>query len=226
MMPNNQVIVIHRATSQSPINPSMRSVRQHYERIASRYDLAGVEDVVIDLDIVPSEQWAFQLEKDREAFVKAVEQECNKFLVAKDFFQAIGQGNQFSQQAVIHTLQRLGYELVCAEGRFETGRSYLAEQTPQQLLKRYDSLYLSLVRLRKQVHNKAKGIQTLEGEGKVVGRKTLSETHKELVAKVGELSQQGRQVSEIVKTISRLGYRNSKGKPYQHTQVGRIIKQL
>ena len=222
------MIVIHRATSQSPINPSMQSVRQHYERIASELGLAGVEDVVIDLDIVlPSDhQWAFQREKDREAFVKAVEQECNKFLVAKDFFQAIGQGNQFSQQAVIHTLQRLGYELVCAEGRFETGRSYLAEQTPQQLLKQYDSLYLSLVRLRKQVHNKAKGIQTLEGEGKVVGRKTLSETHKELVAKVGELSQQGRQVSEIVKTISRLGYRNSKGKPYQHTQVGRIIKQL
>ena len=225
-MPNNQVIVIHRATRQSPIGSSMLSVRQHYERIASELDLAGVEDVVIDSDIVPSEQWAFQLEKDREAFVKAVEKACNKFLVARDFFQVIGQGDPFSQQAVIHTLQRLGYELICTEARFEPGPSYPAEQTPQQLLKRYDSLYLSLIRLRKQVHNKAKGIQTLEGEGKVVGRKTLSETHKELVAKVGELSQQGRQVSEIVKTISRLGYRNSKGKPYQHTQVGRIIKQL
>jgi len=223
------MIVIHRATSQSPINPSMRSVRQHYERIASELDLAGVEDVVIDSDIVPSEQWAFQLEKDREAFVKAVEKECNKFLVAKDFFKAIGQRDQFSPQAVIHTLQRLGYELVCAEGEFfdKDDPSYPAEQTPQQLLKQYDSLYLSLIRLRKQVHNKAKGIQTLEGEGKVVGRKTLSETHKELVAKVGELSQQqGKKVSEIVKIISGLGYRNSKGKPYQHTQVGRIIKQL
>ena len=79
MMANNQVIVIHRATCQS----SMRSVRQHYERIASELDLAGVEDVVIDSDIVPSEQWAFQLEKDREAFVKAVQKECNKFLVAE-----------------------------------------------------------------------------------------------------------------------------------------------
>ena len=155
-----------------------------------------------------------------------MEKACNKFLVATDFFKAIKQGDPFSQQAVIHTLQRLGYELICTEARFEPGPSYPAEQTPQQLLKQYDSLYLSLIRLRKQVHNKAKGIQTLEGEGKVVGRKTLSETHKELVAKVGELSQQGRQVSEIVKTISRLGYRNSKGKPYQHTQVGRIIKQL
>ena len=90
---------------------------------------------------------------------------------------------------------------------------------------RYEKLITTLRKLKKKVANKKKGILTLDGKGKVSGRKSYLEKNPDLVEMTKKFHDKGYTNREISKVLFDMGHSNSKGKELASVQISRIIKQ-
>ena len=218
----NKSIAIHRAIAPSNINSPQ--IQYQYQQFAQQLDLQLVADVFIDSHRQDS-RWAFKRQTDRLALLKAVEFDANIIICSADFFTAIGQTAQFAQQLVIRALRRLGFDLKATQ-EFQSESYYPVEEDGLQVVRQYEGLYNTIHKLRARVRNEKKGIKTLDGKGKVSGRKTILEKHPDLGQKLTSLYRLGYSQREIGDRLAEVGIKNSKGNTFNNAQIGRMLKQL
>ena len=178
---------------------------------------------------------SFERYEDRLAFTKGVERDANTIIVEKDFFSYIGQDNWLEQKLTCRALSRVGFELEVInddftgleneDSLFDTESEILHREDTLMAIDRYEKLITTLRKLKKKVANKKKGILTLDGQGKVSGRKSYLEKNPELVEMTKQLHDKGYTNREISKVLFDMGHSNSKGKELASVQISRIIKQ-
>ena len=206
--------------------------------------LNGVNIVGLFKDYrVEDEGWAMNRYEDRLAFTKSVERNVNTIIVEPNFFSGIEQystnykDNWFERKLIIKALTKMKFELlVVNKGCDElldseilfsgmNPKEIVEQEDALKSVERYEKLIVTLTRLRRKIVNKQKGIVTLEGEGKLGGRKSYLETNPELVVRTKELRRKGYTHKEISKVLFDMGFVNGKGKELAPTQISRIIKQ-
>ena len=178
---------------------------------------------------------SFERYEDRLAFTKGVERDAKTIIVEKDFFNYIGQENWLEQKLTCRALSRVGFDLQVIndgftglenENSFHTAElEVLHQEDALKVIDRYEKLITTLTKLKKKVANKKKGILTLDGQGKVSGRKSYLEKNPELVEMTKQLHDKGYSNREIAKVLFDVGHTNSKGKELASVQISRIIKQ-
>lgn len=179
---------------------------------------------------------SFERYEDRLAFTKGVERDTKVIIVQQDFFSYIGQDNWLEQKLTCRALSRVGFELQVINDDFTeleneellfTGdeSEILHQEEALKAINRYEKLITSLTKLRRKVSNQRKGIVTLDGQGKVSGRKSYLEKNPELVEMTKQLHDKGYTNREISKVLFDMGHVNSKGKELASVQISRIIKQ-
>ena len=178
---------------------------------------------------------SFERYEDRLAFTKGVERDAKTIIVEKDFFKYIGQDNWLEQKLTCRALSRVGFELQVIsddftgleneDSLFTTESETLHQEDALKVIDHYEKLITTLTKLKKKVANKKKGILTLDGQGKVSGRKSYLEKNPELVEMTKQLHDKGYSNREIVKVLFDMGHSNSKGKELASVQISRIIKQ-
>ena len=178
---------------------------------------------------------SFERYEDRLAFTKGVERDANTIIVEKDFFSYIGQDNWLEQKLTCRALSRVGFELQVInddftgleneDSLFDTESEILHREDTLMAIDRYEKLITTLRKLKKKVYNQRKGIVTLDGKGKVSGRKSYLEKNPELVEMTKQLHDKGYSNREISKVLFDIGHSNSKGKELASVQISRIIKQ-
>ena len=178
---------------------------------------------------------SFERYEDRLAFTKGVERDANTIIVEKDFFTYIGQDNWLEQKLTCRALSRVGFELKVInddftgleneDSLFDIESEILHQEDALKVIDRYEKLITTLTKLKKKVSNKKKGILTLDGQGKVSGRKSYLEKNPELVEMTKQLHDKGYSNREIAKVLFDMGHSNSKGKELASVQISRIIKQ-
>ena len=179
--------------------------------------------------------WAFKRYEDRLAYTKAIERDAKTIIVQPDFFSGIGQDNWLQQKLVCRALSRVGFELLVINDdltEFED-EDLLFTNDPQMdhqedvlnVIEQYEKLITMLTKLRRKVINQQKGIVTLDGQGKVAGRKSYLEKNPELVEMTKQLHDKGYTNREISKVLFDMGHVNSKGKEFASVQISRLVKQ-
>ena len=178
---------------------------------------------------------SFERYEDRLAFTKGVERDANTIIVEKDFFSYIGQDNWLEQKLTCRALSRVGFDLKVINDDFTglenetslltTELEILHQEDALKVIDRYEKLITTLTKLKKKVSNQKKGILTLDGQGKVSGRKSYLEKNPELVDMTNQLHDKGYSNREIAKVLFDMGHSNSKGKELASVQISRIIKQ-
>ena len=178
---------------------------------------------------------SFERYEDRLAFTKGVERDANTIIVEKDFFNYIGQDNWLEQKLTCRALSRVGFELQVInddftgleneDSLFDTESEILHREDTLMAIDRYEKLITTLRKLKKKVANKKKGILTLDGKGKVSGRKSYLEKNPDLVEMTKKFHDKGYTNREISKVLFDMGHSNSKGKELASVQISRIIKQ-
>ena len=178
---------------------------------------------------------SFERYEDRLAFTKGVERDANTIIVEKDFFSYIGQDNWLEQKLTCRALSRVGFELQVInddftgleneDSLFDTESEILHREDTLKVIDRYEKLITTLRKLKKKVYNQRKGIVTLDGKGKVSGRKSYLEKNPELVEMTKQLHDKGYTNREISQVLFDMGHSNSKGKELASVQISRIIKQ-
>ena len=178
---------------------------------------------------------SFERYEDRLAFTKGVERDANTIIVEKDFFSYIGQDNWLEQKLTCRALSRVGFELQVInddftgleneDSLFDIESEILHREDTLMAIDRYEKLITTLRKLKKKVYNQRKGIVTLDGKGKVSGRKSYLEKNPELVEMTKQLHDKGYSNREIAKVLFDVGHTNSKGKELASVQISRIIKQ-
>ena len=178
---------------------------------------------------------SFERYEDRLAFTKGVERDANTIIVEKDFFSYIGQDNWLEQKLTCRALSRVGFELQVInddftgleneDSLFDIESEILHREDTLMVIDRYEKLITTLRKLKKKVYNQRKGIVTLDGKGKVSGRKSYLEKNPELVEMTKQLHDKGYTNREISKVLFDMGHSNSKGKELASVQISRIIKQ-
>ena len=178
---------------------------------------------------------SFERYEDRLAFTKGVERDANTIIVEKDFFIYIGQDNWLEQKLTCRALSRVGFELQVInddftgleneDSLFDTESEILHREGTLMVIDRYEKLITTLRKLKKKVYNQRKGIVTLDGKGKVSGRKSYLERNPELVEMTKKFHDKGYTNREISKVLFDMGHSNSKGKELASVQISRIIKQ-
>lgn len=178
---------------------------------------------------------SFERYEDRLAFTKGVERDANTIIVEKDFFSYIGQDNWLEQKLTCRALSRVGFDLQVInddftgleneDSLFDTESEILHREDTLMVIDRYEKLITTLRKLKKKVYNQRKGIVTLDGKGKVSGRKSYLEKNPELVEMTKQLHDKGYTNREISKVLFDMGHTNSKGKELASVQISRIIKQ-
>jgi len=178
---------------------------------------------------------SFERYEDRLAFTKGVERDANTIIVEKDFFIYIGQDNWLEQKLTCRALSRVGFELEVInddftgleneDSLFDTESEILHREDTLMAIDRYEKLITTLRKLKKKVYNQRKGIVTLDGKGKVSGRKSYLERNPELVETTKQLHDKGYTNREVSKVLFDMGHTNSKGKELASVQISRIIKQ-
>ena len=178
---------------------------------------------------------SFERYEDRLAFTKGVERDANTIIVEKDFFNYIGQDNWLEQKLTCRALSRVGFDLQVInddftgleneDSLFDTESEILHREDTLMAIDRYEKLITTLRKLKKKVANKKKGILTLDGKGKVSGRKSYLERNPELVEMTKKFHDKGYTNREISKVLFDMGHSNSKGKELASVQISRIIKQ-
>ena len=178
---------------------------------------------------------SFERYEDRLAFTKGVERDANTIIVEKDFFSYIGQDNWLEQKLTCRALSRVGFELQVInddftgleneDSLFDIESEILHREDTLRVIDRYEKLITTLRKLKKKVYNQRKGIVTLDGKGKVSGRKSYLEKNPELVEMTKQLHDKGYTNREISQVLFDMGHSNSKGKELASVQISRIIKQ-
>ena len=178
---------------------------------------------------------SFERYEDRLAFTKGVERDANTIIVEKDFFNYIGQDNWLEQKLTCRALSRVGFDLQVInddftgleneDSLFDTESEILHREDTLIAIDRYEKLITTLRKLKKKVANKKKGILTLDGKGKVSGRKSYLEKNPDLVEMTKKFHDKGYTNREISKVLFDMGHSNSKGKELASVQISRIIKQ-
>ena len=178
---------------------------------------------------------SFERYEDRLAFTKGVERDANTIIVEKDFFNYIGQDNWLEQKLTCRALSRVGFDLQVInddftgleneDSLFDTESEILHREDTLMAIDRYEKLITTLRKLKKKVANKKKGILTLDGKGKVSGRKSYLEKNPDLVEMTKKFHDKGYTNREISKVLFDMGHSNSKGKELASVQISRIIKQ-
>ena len=178
---------------------------------------------------------SFERYEDRLAFTKGVERDANTIIVEKDFFSYIGQDNWLEQKLTCRALSRVGFELQVInddftgleneDSLFDIESEILHREDTLRVIDRYEKLITTLRKLKKKVYNQRKGIVTLDGKGKVSGRKSYLERNPELVEMTKQLHDKGYTNREVSKVLFDMGHTNSKGKELASVQISRIIKQ-
>lgn len=178
---------------------------------------------------------SFERYEDRLAFTKGVERDANTIIVEKDFFNYIGQDNWLEQKLTCRALSRVGFDLQVInddftgleneDSLFDTESEILHREDTLMVIDRYEKLITTLRKLKKKVANKKKGILTLDGKGKVSGRKSYLEKNPDLVEMTKKFHDKGYTNREISKVLFDMGHSNSKGKELASVQISRIIKQ-
>ena len=171
--------------------------------------------------------WGFERYEDRLGFVKGCEREVNVILVEKDFFSHIGQIDRFQQMLVIEVVRKVGMELICIDGEFESKESTEIRSSNElfEIIQRYDKLRLTLSRLRTRQRNEEKGILTLKGQGKISGRKSYLQTDPELVRRVRNLRGSGYKNQEISNILFDLGYKTKNGNKFNRGMITKLWNQ-
>ena len=141
---------------------------------------------------------SFERYEDRLAFTKGVERDANTIIVEKDFFNYIGQDNWLEQKLTCRALSRVGFDLQVInddftgleneDSLFDTESEILHREDTLMAIDRYEKLITTLRKLKKKVANKKKGILTLDGKGKVSGRKSYLEKNPDLVEMTKKIS--------------------------------------
>jgi len=166
---------------------------------------------------------SFERYEDRLAFTKGVEWDTKVIIVQQDFFSYIGQDNWLEQKLTCRALSRVGFELQVITDDFTeleneellfTGdeSGILHQEEALKTIDRYEKLITSLTKLRRKVSNQRKGIVTLDGQGKVSGRKSYLEKNPELVEMTKQLHDKGYTNREISKVLFDMGHVNSRRK--------------
>ena len=171
--------------------------------------------------------WGFERYEDRLGFVKGCERGIDVILVEKDFFSHIGQTDKFQQMLVIEVVRKVGMELICIDGEFES-KEYTDVKGSDELfeiIQRYDRLRLTLSRLRTRQRNEEKGILTLKGVGKISGRKSYLQTDPELVRRVRNLRGSGYKNQEISNILFDLGYKTKNGNKFNRGMITKLWNQ-
>ena len=178
---------------------------------------------------------SFERYEDRLAFTKGVERDANTIIVEKDFFNYIGQDNWLEQKLTCRALSRVGFKIEVInddftgleneDSLFDTESEILHREDTLMAIDRYEKLITTLRKLKKKVANKKKGILTLDGKGKVSGRKSYLEKNPDLVEMTKKFHDKGYTNREISKVLFDMGHSNSKGKELASVQISRIIKQ-
>ena len=178
---------------------------------------------------------SFERYEDRLAFTKGVERDANTIIVEKDFFNYIGQDNWLEQKLTCRALSRVGFDLQVInddftgleneDSLFDTESEILHREDTLMAIDRYEKLITTLRKLKKKVYNQRKGIVTLDGKGKVSGRKSYLEKNPDLVEMTKKFHDKGYTNREISKVLFDMGHSNSKGKELASVQISRIIKQ-
>ena len=171
--------------------------------------------------------WGFERYEDRLGFVKGCEREVDVILVEKDFFSHIGQIDKFQQMLVIEVVRKVGMELICIDGEFESKESTEIRTSNElfEIIQRYDKLRVTLSRLRTKQKNEEKGILTLKGEGKISGRKSYLQTDPELVERVMNLRGSGYKNQEISNILFDLGYKTKNGNKFNRGMITKLWNQ-
>lgn len=146
--------------------------------------------------------------------------------------------DQVIQELGYRELRTLGFELVCADapGYFTDDTGNPSVKMIRQILGsvaefQKDELVLKLrgARRRKRATNRAAGITTLDGRGKVEGRKSYLEKNPGLVAAARRLARKNprtgrrRSLREISTELHQLGHANGKGTPLAARQIQRLL---
>ncbi|MCP4148097.1 MAG: recombinase family protein [bacterium] len=146
--------------------------------------------------------------------------------------------DQITQELGYRELRGLGYNLICADAP-----EYFTDDTDNPSVKmirqmlgvvaefQKDEIVLKLkgARDRKRAINEKAGIVTVEGRGKVEGRRSYRETNPELIREVKRLARKSpktgkkRSLREISRELAASGYLNGKGKPFAAVQVQRLL---
>ena len=171
--------------------------------------------------------WGFERYEDRLGFVKGCEREVDVILVEKNFFSSIGQMDRFQQMLVVEVVRKVGMELVCIDGEFESEEYTEVKESDDlfEMVKRSDKLRVTLSRLRTKQKNEEMGILNLKGQGKISGRKSYLEKDPELVKRVRDLRGAGYKNQEISDILLSLGYKTKNGNPFNRGMITKLYKQ-
>jgi len=146
--------------------------------------------------------------------------------------------DQVVQELAYRDLRSAGYTLIAADAP-----QYFTDDTDNPSIKmirqilgavaeyQKDELVLKLrgARNRKRTVNKARGIVTLAGDGKVEGQKGYHETDPDLVREAKRLARKSpktgkaRSLRQIAVELFTLGYTTTNGKAFSASQVQRLL---
>ena len=230
-------VAYYRTSSAANVGDDKDSAQRQREACRRYAGVAGLDIVAEFYDANVAGKDAIG---DRDGFARLLEF-CREKNVRVIVFET---ASRFSRDQVIQELgyrelRALGFELVCADapGYFTDDADNPSIKMIRQILGsvaefQKDELVLKLrgARRRKRALNRAAGITTVDGRGKVEGRKSYQEKNPALVAAARRLARKNprtgrrRSLREISAELLKLGHANGKSAPLDARQVQRFLR--